>query len=154
MDERHQLAELIRQAHNVLHQQLGNHHMIVNGIEMGPVRVAIPNGNGILRQYHINASSVRLDYFFRHDLVGIYDQVRGQFANGHNHDFGLNINGNGANLGQTRSIFTYLEGGANQVHQNGPAIADQCVHHMLVLLQHLEPHLLEQYRIPIHFPQN
>jgi hypothetical protein len=68
MDERYLLAQIIRQAHNYLQTQLGNDSLMLGEINNAPVKIGILDGGGILRQYHINNNSVRLDYFFTNDL--------------------------------------------------------------------------------------
>ena len=160
MDERHQLGNQIIARHNDIHEQLGNENLRVhwtfddNVNVAHPVRVRISNVNGISRQYHIHKNKVHAEYFFDRWNVDKYGHLWRYYGENPNHLFGNGIEGNGmGNMGPTRSIKLTLNQGGNQFHPNDYAIAEQCVHQMLVLMQHLEPHLPEQYRIPIHFPQ-
>lgn len=158
------LAQLIQQAHNWLQDEdrLNNTHLILGNIQQNPVRIVI-QGNPILRQYHINNNSVRMDYFFNADLAGIYDEFLDRFPNNaapqnnnpHQHDFGFGIRGNGLDGGITRSIFTTINQGANHYNDNGFGIAIDCVNKMMQLIYHIEPQLPVEYRInPINYPNN
>jgi hypothetical protein len=80
--------------------------------------------------------------------------IRYRFPNGNEHNFGHEILGNGANDGATRSIYTSIDLGANSFNQDGFQIAIQSVNKMMTLINHIEPHLPNQYRIPINYPVN
>lgn len=144
------LAQLIMLAHNLIQTQRGNEQLMIHQIQLNPTRLVVPNGQGILRQYHINDNSVRMDYFFSNDLIHLYDEIRGQFPDGENHDFGNSILGNGANDGATRSIHKSYDQGANASVEDGPNIAIACAHLFTTLLNQIEPHLPQDRQIPYH----